>query len=598
MAFLSPLFRLFRALEFAHFSCDVYLRQDAARGLLSFLERCVMAKKRSSPKPSPVPGSTRQPIPGAKVEGPVAADEIIDVTIRLREGQKTKAERVYRERPRSGAAADAPLTREELAERVSARPEDVSLVEAYAHEHGLTVLSVSLPQRSIQLRGPASAMQQAFGTSLERVVAPGGSFRQRTGSIHVPASLSDVITGVFGLDDRPQAKPHFRLQPGTAVGTFSARASTTAFTPVEIAKIYEFPKGDGKGQCIALLELGGGYKTSDLNAYATSLGLPVPNVVALSVDGAHNHPTGNPNGPDGEVVLDVEVAAGVAPAAKIAVYFAPNTDRGFLDAVSAAVHDTNNRPGVISISWGGPESSWTKQSMDAMTQIFSEAASIGVPVFVAAGDDGATDGVASGELTVDFPAASPAAIACGGTRLEAANGKRTREVVWNDLASDSGATGGGFSKIFQAPSWQKTSLKNFKQHMRGVPDVSANADPQTGYRIRVDGKNMIIGGTSAVAPLMAGLVALCAQKGGATPRDFMARIYGGQSAPATAKPASPRASIKLADFEPSATTAAKPLLFDVIEGKTDGFIAGKGWDACTGLGVPVGSRVLKSVYRK
>jgi kumamolisin len=287
----------------------------------------------------------------------------------------------------------------------------------------------------------------------------------------------------------------------------------------------------------------------------------------------------------------------VAPGAKIAVYFAPNTDRGFLDAVSAAVHDTNNRPNVISISWGGPESSWTQQSMDAMTQIFREAASIGVPVFVAAGDDGATDGVETGELTVDFPAASPAAIACGGTRLEAANGKRTREVVWNDLASDSGATGGGFSKVYQAPAWQKTSLKDFKQRrMRGVPDVSANADPQTGYRIHVDGKNLIFGGTSAVAPLMAALVALCGQKGGATPRDFVARVYGGgSSTTATKRATTSRGKIKLADFA-STGSPAKPIVFDVTEGTIDGFVAKKGWDACTGLGVPVGTRVLKGVY--
>ena len=549
-----------------------------------------------SSKPTPVPGSTRQAVRGGQALGPVAGSDVIDVTIRLREGQKTKAARVYRKSSRGGASA--PLTREELAELVSARPEDVRLVEAYAHEHGLTVLSVSLPERTIQLRGPAAAMQEAFGVSLERVSAKGHSFRQRTGNVHVPPSLSQVITGVFGLDDRPQAKPHFRVQPKVAAsGAARPRAATVAtFTPSDLAKVYDFPaNADGKGQCIALIELGGGYKTSDLDAYASSLGFAAPAVVAISVDGGHNQPTGDPNGPDGEVVLDIEVAAGIAPAAEIVVYFAPNTDRGFLDAVSAAVHDTTNRPGVISISWGGPESTWTEQSMDAMTQTLTEAAAIGVPVFVAAGDDGATDGVESGELTVDFPAASPAAIACGGTRLEATNGARTREVVWNDLATNNGATGGGFSKVFQAPEWQKTSLKDFNQQMRGVPDVAANADPQTGYRVQVDGKSMIIGGTSAVAPLMAGLVALCAQKGGATPTDFMARVYRQAQSPATKAASSPRAKVKLADF---ATTTSTALVFDVVEGKIDGFSAQAGWDACTGLGVPVGSLVLKMVYGK
>src|SRR5438105_13149436 len=222
-----------------------------------------------TPVPTPVPGSTRQPVAGAKVEGPVAADDVIDVTVRLREGQKSKAERVYRERARGGTESEPPLTREELAARVSARPEDARLVESYAHEHGLTVLSVNLPQRSIQLRGPAAAMQRAFGVSLERVEAKGHSFRQRTGNVQVPRALSEVVTGIFGLDDRPQAKPHFRLQSNAIGGTFGARAATGAFTPPELARIYEFPaKADGKGQCIALIELGGGYKTSDLNAYA------------------------------------------------------------------------------------------------------------------------------------------------------------------------------------------------------------------------------------------------------------------------------------------------------------------------------------------
>jgi len=219
-----------------------------------------MAKKQN--RGTSVPGSTRQPIPGATREGPVAGDEIVDVTIRLREGQKSKAERVYRERAR-GTAKDEPLTRQELAQQVGARPEDAQLVEAFAHEHGLTVLSIDLPQRTVQLRGPAEAMQKAFSVSLERVSARGQSFRQRTGSVHVPDALSEVITGVFGLDDRPQAKPHFRVQLNPA-GAVATHAATAPFTPPELARIYDFPpKTDGKGQCIALIELGGGFAQSD-----------------------------------------------------------------------------------------------------------------------------------------------------------------------------------------------------------------------------------------------------------------------------------------------------------------------------------------------
>jgi kumamolisin len=114
-------------------------------------------------------------------------------------------------------------------------------------------------------------------------------------------------------------------------------------------------------------------------------------VSSQSVDGGHNQPTGNPNGPDGEVLLDIEVAGAVAPKAKLVIYFAPNTDQGFLDAIATAVHDTRNRPTVISISWGGPESAWTSQAMQAMDQAFQDAAALGVTVCCASGDDGSSD---------------------------------------------------------------------------------------------------------------------------------------------------------------------------------------------------------------
>src|SRR5262249_24901169 len=156
-----------------------------------------------------------------------------------------------------------------------------------------------------------------------------------------------------------------------------------------------------------------------------------------SVDGGHNQPTGNPNGPDGEVLLDIEVAGAVAPKAKLVVYFAPNTDRGFLDAISAAVHDTRNHPSVISISWGGPESAWTSQAMQAMDQAFQDAAALGVTVCCASGDDGSSDGVNDGRAHVDFPASSPYALACGGTRLEGSGSVIAQEVVWNE--ADHGA---------------------------------------------------------------------------------------------------------------------------------------------------------------
>jgi len=228
------------------------------------------------------------------------------------------------------------------------------------------------------------------------------------------------------------------------------------------------------------------------------------------VDQGTNSPTGDPNGPDGEVELDIEVSGAVAPGAQIGAYFAPNTDRGFIDALTAAIHDGNLRPSIISISWGSPESSWTDQARNAMNSACQDAATMGVTVLVASGDHGATDGLASGTFAVDYPSSSPFVIGCGGTKLALSGNTISSEQAWNELAQNEGATGGGVSDYFPIPNFQTkagvpTSPKGFRG--RGVPDVAGDADPTTGYNVFVDGQWTVIGGTSAVAPLWAGLLA-------------------------------------------------------------------------------------------
>lgn len=210
-------------------------------------------------------------------------------------------------------------------------------------------------------------------------------------------------------------------------------------------------------------------------------------------------------------MLDIEVSAAIATGAKVAVYFAPNTDQGFIDAVTTAVHDSTNKPSVLSISWGGPESTWTQQAITALNESCQAAASVGVTITVASGDDGSTDGVSDGTNHVDFPASSPYVLACGGTKLVASGTSITSETVWNELSLNEGATGGGVSTLFALPTWQANSTvpaPTTKTGGRGVPDVAADADPSTGYTVRVDGETTTIGGTSAVAPLWAGLIAL------------------------------------------------------------------------------------------
>jgi len=390
----------------------------------------------STKKGMPVQGSERAALKGARKVGAADPKERILVTVMVRrrpslKGLSSVVEEISALRPQERKH----LTHEEFVATHGADPAELEKVEVFAHKHGIDVVEVSPGQRRLVLSGTVAAFSKAFGVSLARYRHPKGTYRGRTGPVRVPEDLAPIIEGVFGLDNRPQAKPHMRVY-GRKKGAVRPRTAGVSYTPPQIAELYDFPPGiNGQGQCIAIIELGGGYSSSDLTTYFQNLGIPTPVVLAMSVDGGHNQPTGDPNGPDGEVMLDIEVAGAVAPGAKIVVYFAPNTDAGFLDAVNTAIHDTLNKPSAVSISWGGAESGWTNQAMQAMDQAFQDAAAFGVTICCASGDNGSTDGVDDGLLHVDFPASSPYAVACGGTRLEGSGSTITNEIVWNEGVS-------------------------------------------------------------------------------------------------------------------------------------------------------------------
>jgi kumamolisin len=511
-------------------------------------------------------------MPGAHALGPADPTERLEVSVMLR----GRADPDLRDRMNRLAAGDPSvghMTREEFADRYAADSADIATVKAFAATHGLAVVQESAARHTIILSGTVAQFNQAFGVDLQKYEWDGGSYRGRTGPLHIPDELKGAVAAVLGLDNRPAAAPHFRSrpQPGN-VHWHASAAAATSFTPVQLASLYDLPPGSGRGQCVAIIELGGGYRPADLKAYFTRLGIhPAPHVSAQSVDQARNAPTGDPNGPDGEVMLDIEVVGAIAPAARIVVYFAPNTDAGFLDAVTTALHDTANNPSVISISWGGPESSWTQQSMTAFDQAFQAAAAMGVTVCVASGDNGSSDGLTDGNDHVDFPASSPYALACGGTRVQADTNAIEAETVWND-GPGGGAGGGGVSGFFPLPAWQngllvaKVAGGAQPLTMRGVPDISGDADPQTGYQIRVDGTDTVIGGTSAVAPLWAGLIARINEAKGSPAGLIHPVLYGG-----------------------------KATLNDITQGNNGTFAASQGWDACTGLGSPRGTTVAAAV---
>jgi kumamolisin len=527
----------------------------------------------STPKKLAIAGSERAPLEGAREIGPANPNEKVDVTIRLR-SRAGKKPIVSADEFAKPIEKRTILSRKEFEQRHGADPAGIARIEAFAHEHKLTVKEKSPGRRTVILSGTVAAVNEAFGVELKEYQHPSGRYRGRTGAVHIPAELHDVIEGVFGLDNRPQAKPHFRRRRGRA----GARAQSpgASYTPTQVAAFYDYPTGvDGTGECIALIELGGGYNPTDLNNYWSQLNLnKTPNVSAVSVGNGSNNPTGDPNGPDGEVMLDIEVSGAIAPGAKIVAYFADNTDAGFLNAITTAVHDSTNNPSVVSISWGGPESSWTQQAMTSMDEAFQSAAAMGVTVCVAAGDDGSTDGVTDGLNHVDFPASSPNVLACGGTQLVASGNSVTSETVWNELANNEGATGGGISDVFPLPTWQNGAgvppSANPNQNIgRGVPDVTGNADPTTGYVTLVDGNPDVIGGTSAVAPLWAALIALINQGNGKPAGFINPLLYPKVSA--------------AADFT------------DITTGNNGAYSAGPGWDACSGLGSPIGTGVAAAL---
>ncbi len=519
-----------------------------------------------------LPASQKAAPKGAKLlAGKPSPAERVEVTVRVR--RKAGA-------PTPTVGAE-PLTREQFRAAYGADPADIEKIENFANAHGLDIVQSSVSQRAVRLSGTVAAMQGAFGVRFKsyQMTKSKQRFRGRSGTISVPEELASVIEGVFGLDNRPQARPHFRVRPGKK--GFQPRADAAKpMTPLQVAKLYNFPATlDGSGQCIAILELGGGFRTKDLTAYFKGLGIKKPKVTAISVGGAHNEPDGPTKDANGEVMLDIEVAGAVAHGAAIAVYFGPNTDEGFLGALNAAIHDSVRKPSVVSISWGAAEAGWTDQAKRDFDSACSDAAVMGITVTVSAGDHGAPDSDDPTEkrANADFPASSPHVLACGGTRLIGTATGIASETVWNN--HDGWATGGGVSEFFPVPSYQASagvpkSINSGGKAGRGVPDICGNADGDTGYLIRVDGKTVPIGGTSAVSPLWAGLIALLNQ-GRPLPVGFITpKLY--------------------------ALTSAANALRDITDGdngvnSVKGYAGKAGWDACTGLGSPNGANLLAAL---
>ncbi len=342
-------------------------------------------------------------------------------------------------------------------------------------------------------------------------------------------------------------RPHFKLKQSMSL-------ISQEYTPQKVAELYSFPKVTPIRQVpIAVIELGGGFKMRQINRQFRAWNLPVPIIRSINVQSAMNH-WHNGQGADPEVVLDIIIAAATysyctGQAARILVVFARNSEEGFIRAIRKVANHPS-KP-VCSISWGGPESIWTNNGITRMNNNFSLGNNNGVTYFCASGDQGSSDGLPGDN--VDFPGSSPFIVCCGGTTLTSVDNEITSEVVWNN--DPDSATGGGVSTIISKPAFQ-SSLEGTK---RFVNDLSGNADPNTGYTIPLG----IVGGTSCVSPLYAGLFA----------------------AINSTRPSNVGFVNQVLYDNPSAFR-------DITSGNNGTYSAGVGWDICSGLGVPIGSDIL------
>jgi kumamolisin len=527
----------------------------------------------------PLQGSERHPVAGAQRVGRADPNEIISVSISVRRRSDSPPLPDQNHWATMSPGQRKFISRQDFAARYGAAQADIDRVVKFARNHGLAVVETSIPKRTVVVSGKIQQMNRAFAVDLGQYESAAQKYRGREGHVHLPKDVADVVDGVFGLDNRQVVKP--RACPG----------GTSALTPPQVAALYNFPKTTATGQTIGILEFGGGYALNDILSFFTGLGLTTPNLTDVSVDGATNSPVGSmtlPSNEDLEVILDIDVAGSVAQGANIAIYFAPNNEQGWRNAFYTAIHDTANAPSVISLSWGGSEDGefWTTSAINNVSVVLQEAAALGVTILVDAGDWGSNGDphVCDTKAHVGYPASDPWVTGCGGTYIANILGSYT-EGTWNDT----GATGGGVSDIFPLPSWQMgmnvpRSVNDGTTTGRGVPDVAGNASSCSGYVLwRYGEQTTPVGGTSAVPPLYAALIALIEAKVGYKVGYLNPTLYGHAG------------TNVFRDINDGVNNQWSGNCGPGTTATTQSYTSGPGWDACTGLGSIDGTELLNVI---
>jgi kumamolisin len=527
-----------------------------------------------------LPGSRRPARAGAKRIADVPADSPIEVTVAIR-GPKL---------PDDDALGQPALSREQFRHHYAASQHDADQVAANLQAYGLKIDETSLINRTLRVSGTAAQMEAAFQAQLGIYHdAQQGNFRGRASILKVPTALGGIVQGVFGLDERRVALRHTQFRE-------LEHLQAAPLTPKQVAQRYAFPQGDGKGQVIGIAEFGGAYFPADAKAFNEKYQLPLPTITPVSV----GLPVLTPSQvqklrparrkqvieDSGEVMMDIEIVASLCPAATILVFFAPFTQKGWVDLIGKLVAGTPQPCSILSVSWGLAEDSpdWTESARTAIDTALKSAALQGITVCVAAGDDGSGDQEQDNRAHVNFPASSPSVLSVGGTMLSGAD-----EVVWwnapGDRSGGGGATGGGVSVLFQRSAWQDVTVASLNAGSidgRVIPDIAAVAgDPF--YDLIFQNHDAPAGGTSASTPVWAAL---------------LARVHAALPAGTQPQFLTPQLYRKAADGKAMGARVCT----DITTGNNTsspnpgrGYEAANGYDAVSGWGVPIGTALLQAL---
>jgi kumamolisin len=543
------------------------------------------------------------PLPKARLIGKADANETVQVTVivRRKQGAPPLPDQDYWMRTPPGRRKF--LSPDEFAAQYGAEQKDIDTVADFGRSNGLTVLEAHAGRRSVILTGTVAQMNAAFGIDMQYYEAPSPrpsrytlgtgaaptqTYRGYSGAISLPQAVADLAEVVAGLDNR-------RTGGRNITWTDDDPPNISTLTVPQVVTTYDFPNNSATGQMIGIVSMEGGYDPAEVTSYFHGLGRSAPTIIPRSVNGGANR------GNDFETLQDICICATVAVGATIVVYFVAVTSPTPLGEYEAWVNLLNRllvpeagetAPPVMTSSYfltttdDGTEVS--APNLNAISNMFQELATRGITFFISAGDKGSDDGAGNGKVNVQYPGSDPWVTSCGGTALGTDTNGALDETVWNDSwtvtqggITDTlcGATGGGVSDNFELPAWQNAAgvppSFNDGKVRRGVPDIAGNASPVSGYPMRGGGQPFNAGGTSAVAPLYAGLAA-CLNAVIGQPIGFLnPTLYALGN----------RVCRDITYGNNLWCVSATPYFYS----------AGPGWDACTGWGVVNGFALLNAL---